>query len=100
MCRRCGQSGRRFVPPGERPSMDVAIGMGQSDPARAPHPRPRGRRRGRSAPRVTVEVGLGRVCEMLVRSGRAHMCVSGRNRIENRLAFACSKGLGMSLASA
>ena len=60
-----------------------------SDPALESHRRPRGRPAGSLTPHVSLsDVWLGRVSEMLVRSGRADVCISGRNYIENRLAFA------------
>jgi hypothetical protein len=58
---------------------------GVSDPALESHPRPRGRPAGSLTPHVSLsDVWLGHVSEMLVRSGRADVCISGRNCIENR----------------
>jgi hypothetical protein len=53
------QDGRRFVPPGKRPSAGVAAGRGVSDPARVLQARPQGRPRGRSRPDVSVRVCWG-----------------------------------------
>lgn len=54
-------AGRRFMPPGERPSTGVGPEMGVSDPACSSYPRPRARSAGSLTPHdVSVGDVLGR----------------------------------------
>ena len=54
------QDGRRFVPPGKRPSTVSQQGRGVSDPAARSAPRPRGRPAGSLAPQTSVSGCAGR----------------------------------------
>ena len=69
--RRRWWSGRRFVPPGKRPSTGVAARKGRERPRPRITPAvPRSSSGVAHAPRVSVDDVLGRVCEVPVQSDR------------------------------